>query len=893
MNASSTGASYAVHRGETIAADEIRGAFWRDVLKRRSSTSQGPEIRMITLHLLGGARLEGEDGRLGGEAVQRHRLGLLALLALARDRRLPREKLLAYLWPEHGPRRARHLLNVAVHVLRKAVGKHAIRSEGDDLRLDLDHLRCDVVAFEEAVERGDVRAATELYAGPFMDGYFLDGAPEFDQWQEMRRRELEDAFLAALAAGANAAEAAGDAAEAVRCLRALVRRRPIDAAATIRLMEALAAAGDRAGALKAAERHTRALAEAFDAMPSPEVEQLARRIREAPAPPPGTARSRGAPGVEEGPHVAAHSDGAPPGAAGGTSSRAAPGAEAAAAAARAAETAHSGGTPSVAAEAAPSRATTPAAAAAAEAATSGAMPAATKAPAGRNARPAPRAPRRRMLGLSLVAASAVATLLLALRADDRGAAAEPLQPSVAVLPFADMSPNGDQAYFSDGLTEELLNALAQTPGLRVAARSSSFLFRGPGVDVRSVGRRLDVGAVVEGSVRVDGGQLRVTVQLIDAESGYHLWSGQYDREMRHIFAVQEEIARAVATQLSAELALQLPDTLLTTTTANPAAYRLYLRGRHEWRKRTEEGMWAALEAFEQAIVLDPTYAGAYAGLADTWQLLPDYGGVESSEGLARAKTAALRAVALDSTLAEAHVALGALLDDYDHDRQGAEAAYRRAIALNPGYATARHWLGLHLANGGRFEEALVQIEQARRLDPLSDIVNTAVGAVRYFARDYEGAMAEYRAVLQLRPDFALGWALLGRVQLVAGQVDDAVASLERSVTLSDGDPSYRAVYAAALAARGRTEEARAIAQSVESPSDGGYVPYCELAAAYLYLDENDHALALFRRGYEERDSALKHIGVEPLYDRIRSHPAFAELMREAGLDVDMLAHSHR
>jgi tetratricopeptide (TPR) repeat protein len=390
--------------------------------------------------------------------------------------------------------------------------------------------------------------------------------------------------------------------------------------------------------------------------------------------------------------------------------------------------------------------------------------------------------------------------------------------------------------------------------------------------------------VVEGSVRVDGDRLRVTTQLIDAQSGYHLWSEQYDRRIRDVFAMQEEIARAIATALSAELAQRLPDTLVSTTTANPAAYRLYLRGRHEWRKRTEDGMRAALDAFQEAVVLDPTYAAAYAGLADTWQLLPDYADVASGEGLARAKTAALRAVALDSTLAEAQVALAALLDDYDRDRRGAEVAYRRAIELSPGYATARHWLGIHLADDGRFEEALEQIEDARRLDPLSAIVNTAVGAVRYFARDYDGAVAEYRSVLDLQPDFALGWALLGRVQLVDGRVDEAVASLERSVELSGGDPSYRAVYATALAADGRTTEARAIADEVRGPYPDGYVPYCELASAYLYLGDDEQALALFEEAFDQRDPALKHIRVEPLYDRIRAHPDFVDLMRRAGFD---------
>jgi tetratricopeptide (TPR) repeat protein len=384
-------------------------------------------------------------------------------------------------------------------------------------------------------------------------------------------------------------------------------------------------------------------------------------------------------------------------------------------------------------------------------------------------------------------------------------------------------------------------------------------------------------------VRLDGDQLRVTAQLIETRRGYHLWSEQYDRSMADVFSVQEDIARMVASRLSETLVRGLPDTLVARATASPAAYELYLRGRHEWNGRTRRGMWEALRAFQQAIAIDPGYAAAYAGLSDTWQLLPDYGDVPASEGLAQAKTSALRAIALDSTLAAAYASLGAVLDDYDRDRPGAERAYRRAIALNPAYATARQWLAIHLADDGRFEEALEEIERARRLDPLSLIINTAAGAVTYFARDYQRAVAEYRAVVEQSADFAIAWALMGRAQLVAGRVEPAVEALERSIELSGGDPSYRAVYAAALAAAGRRDEARALADEVAGVSQGGYVPFCEVASAYLYLGDDEKALDLFERGFEQRDPAIKHLNVEPLYDSIRQHPRFRELLKRAGL----------
>ena len=784
---------------------------------------------MITLRLLGGARLEGEGGTVTGEPAQRHRIALLSLLALADGHHLPREKALGLLWPEHRPRETRHLLNVAVYVLRKALGKRTILSEGDALRLDLESIRCDVVDFRRALDRGELRTAVGLYGGPFLDGFFLEGSNPFNDWQEARARELETRYVEALRTLSAQADEDGDRVTAVRHLRDVLRLRPADTAATVALMRLLERSGDRVGALAAARQHDEVLARSFDAEPSPDVKDLARRIREEPRTRVRPARSRA-----EAPEARA-----PPGSTVVENVSGSQGSDGQ-----------------------------------------------DRTDAGDDSHRTGRLPRgrfRRALGMISVLL-AVSFLYAALRQGRGEGDASLRRPpaSVAVLPLADLSPASDHAYLGDGLTEALLTALAQTPGLTVAARSSAFRFRGEDVDVRRVGETLDVATVVQGSIQVIGDRLRLTVRLVDAETGHQLWADRYDRRIRDVFDVQEELARDLATELSAEIAGQLPDTLVPTTTRSAAAYRLYLRGRYEWRKRTEEGMWSALDAFQQAVTLDPGFAGAYAGLADTWQLLPDYGDVDAAEGLARAKTAALRAVALDSTLAEAHVALAALLDDYDRDREGAEAAYRKAIELNPGYATARHWLAIHLADAGRFDEALRQIEIARRLDPLSDIVNTAAGAIRYFARDYPGAIAEYRAVLDVNPDFALGWALLGRVQLVDGRIPGALESLERAVELSRGDPSYRAVYATALAAAGRREEAEALAHDLWSLHPEGYVPYCELASTYVRLGAEEEALQLFRQAFEQRDPALKHIRAEPLYDGLRGNPEFDELVRRAG-----------
>lgn len=785
---------------------------------------------MHILRLLGTARVDGPAGRVAGKSVQRHRLALLSLLATARDNTMPRERLMAFLWPEQDTPRARHLLNVAVHAIRSELGDDTLHSEGSEIRLDPGSLDCDISRFRAARERGDLDAAIAEYGGPFLDGFYLEGAEAFERWQEVERARLAAEMESVLERRAAEAESRGEWALAAECWRRLVLAKPENGLPVLRLMLALEAAGDRAGALHAADAHTEFVAHEYGATPDAEVTALARRLRSFTPASGVRAISEDRQPISAGANARGDADAGP------------------SAPARAPDAAHGPASP---------------------------------APLGTAARNGKRWSR----GIPVLAALALLVAAVSyLTAHARWQATDPA--SVAVLPFMDLSEDQNQAYFSDGLTEELLNSLARIEGLRVAARSSSFRFREPGVDIRTVGRELDVAAVVEGSVRRDGDQLRVTAQLIDTHTGFHLWSQQFDRAVEDVFAVQEAIAREVASALSAELVRGIPDTLVARATAVPEAYDSYLRGRHGWNLRTREGMLRAVDAFQHAVDLDPTYAAAYAGLADAWQLLPDYADVPAREGLARAKTAALRAIALDSTLAAAHAALGALRDDYDRDRAGAERSYRRAIELNPGYSTARQWLAIHLADEGRFDEALEEIERSRRLDPGSLIISTAVGAVRYFADDLAGSIAEYEAVLDREPEFAIALALLGRSLLIAGRAEEAVDALKRSVDLSGGDPSYRAVYAAALAAAGRREEAIRIARDVEVGSREGYVPFCELGGAWVFIGDSAKALELFERGLEARDPAVKHMKVEPLYDAIRAHPRFQAVLARAGLISD-------
>lgn len=761
--------------------------------------------------------------------AQRHQIALLALLATSPNARGSRDKLIALLWPESPPPMARHSLNVALHALRKFLGEGVIRSIGQDLQLDFQVLPCDVAQFSEALAAGDRAGAVARYVGPFMDGFYLDGAEEFERWQEGERARLRGLYAEALEALAVEAEHAGDRRGAVSWWRRAAALDPGSARVTSRLMLALERGGDRAGALALAEAHVSLLAGEYGAEPSPEIVALAARIRGQPAALPE------APGASEG---------APSRAAAGPrlldSGPQAPGAEAPDEVPSALTDTNDGG-------------------------------------------------RRRR---RLYAIGGVAAVLLTASAGTvigRRLLADPATParetaaSIAVLPFQNMSADPANQYLSDGLTEELLNALTRVPGLRVAARTSSFQFRDTAADVRDIARQLDVSAVVEGSVRMSGDSLRITAQLIDARTGYHLWSNDFDRPAQDIFAVQEDIARAVTRSLRVQLAQRIGESLVSAGTRSVEAHDLYLRGRFEWNKRSEQGMRAAREAFEKAIAIDPRYAAAYAGLSDTWQLLPIYGQIHTKEALANAKTAALRALALDSSLAEAHTALAVMHLEYDHDREAAEQRYRRAIEINPGYATAHHWYALFLVAGGRFEEAIAEAELARRLDPLSRVINAAVGTVHLFSRDYVSAIAEFRAILVTDPDWASGVGMLGRALAAAGQYDEAVALIQQALELS-GRPSHKALLAYTLAAAGRTTEARALLRELVRPAPNSFVAPVDLAAVHVALGEADEAIRVLHRGVAERDEEMMYLKVDPRYDPLRADPRFARVVELLDLD---------
>ena len=458
--------------------------------------------------------------------------------------------------------------------------------------------------------------------------------------------------------------------------------------------------------------------------------------------------------------------------------------------------------------------------------------------------------------------------------------------SIAVLPFVNMSGDPDNEYFSDGLSEELINALAGVPELKVAARTSSFAYKGRNEDVRTIARDLGVATILEGSVRKSGNQVRITVQFIKADNGYHLWSESYNRELEDIFAIQEEIARAITEKLQVQLAGG-DERLVKRATTDVEAYDYYLRGRYGLGTAdSEESLRQAIRLFEQAVGRDSTYAAAYAGIADAYIELEDYVEVDEVAPLARA--AALRAVELDDTRAETHTALAHVYMHYDWDWISTERAYRRAVELGPESFEAHAGMAHFLMAAGDHEAALAEtrraIELAREgtLDPVAFEVDAAtnLGHALFAARRYDEAMAEGRRALQLDPQDAAAQHLLALVYLGEGEYAEAIRQLERMDRAGVGDALLLGY---GYAHAGRTAEARQILGEVEGRSGTEQVLLVEIALVHVGLGDLERAVDALEEAYRQRQTGVLHLRMNPLYDPLRPEARFRELMKKAGV----------
>jgi TolB-like protein/DNA-binding SARP family transcriptional activator/Tfp pilus assembly protein PilF len=761
-------------------------------------------LRAFHLRLFGPPALEADGVALDGRAAQRHRLALLALLALSPGQRLSRDKLIASLWPERDADGGRNLLKVSSYVLRSALGEDALLTAGDELRLNPDAVTTDVAAFEEAIATGDHARAAALYRAPLLDGFFLSDAPEFERWVDRERERLARACWTALEALAQQAEEAGDPAGAVEWWKRRAAQDPFDSRVALRLMQALETGGNVAGALQHASVHERLLQDEFGVAPAPEITAFAERLRREGKQRPATRPVD--PAAMDPPDTASPAaEVAPPVAAGGSA-----------------------------------------------------------------ALPSSSAPLRRWRGRWLAAAGVGAVLVIAagLQLWPGDSATEP---SIVVLPFANLSADSANEYFSDGLTEEIITRLAAVPGLKVISRTSAMHYKGSSKPLPQIAGELGVDHVLEGSVRASGGRLRIAAQLIDARDDHHLWADSYEDDPADAFRLQEEIARQVVDAMELRLGARARRLLARPGTRNAEALEFYRRARFAWNSRTREGHERATEYFERAIARDSNYADAYAGLADVhltaFQL--NLFDVPESEVYSRLKWAAERALALDDESADAHTAVAITLW-WQQNWPGAAREFRRAIELNPNHATALSWYSLLLRGMGRFDEAMRTSRRARELDPFAVVVVYNNGWHCYHARDFACAEELYRSALEIT-DYPSAWRGLGLAYTHMGRAAEAQQAVERAIALAPHRTDFIADLAYVQARAGLAGDARATLHDAKREPWESF----NVARAHIALGEPDSAFAwLERSNWRWPHRAARD---DPALDPLRGDARFATL----------------
>jgi adenylate cyclase len=706
-----------------------------------------PKLR---LRLLGTPSVESAGDRLDAAAAQRRCLALLGLLAQAGPAGLSRERILTYLWPEAGADRAGHRLTQLLYLLRRDLHSDALFLGSSDLRLNPAAITTDVEDFGTAIERGDFEGAHEAYGGPFLDGFFLDDAPEFEHWVEEQREEYRRRRLAVLERLASAAAHRGDLAMAAEWWRHLVAADPFNTRVAVGFMEAAAATGDRAAALQFARAHEQLIRKELDADADPAIADAAARIRSSVAP--GTDQPSGL--------------------------------------------------------------------------------------------------------------------------------------SVAVLPFVNMSPERENEYFSDGMTEEVTTALSRVAGLRVASRTSAFAFKGKDLDARQIGERLRVTTLVEGSVRKVGNRIRLTAQLVDTGGGYQLWSETYERTLDDVFILQQELAQAIVTALPLPRTTPSPVPEVRPGTSSLEAYTLYLRGRFFALKRTVEGLKVGIEYLEQALERDPAYARAHAGLAECWALrgFEEFGDLAPAEAMPRAKAAAEEALRLDPGLAEGHLTRGIVAFLYEYDWRVAEACFTRAIDLRPTLSLAHTWYAVLLLTQ-RPHDGLARIHYAAELDPMALPVISIVGLAYYFARRYTEAIVRHRAILEMDPDHPRVHVWLLRALIASGRTAEGLDAAERAIARLGRDPRLLECLGRLLAMVGRRAEAMEVLGELRAMAARRYVSPWHEVGIHVGLQNYAEVRRCLELAADHRSGRIPFAAVEPLLDPVRGEPWFPNLLARAGLSA--------
>ena len=460
-------------------------------------------------------------------------------------------------------------------------------------------------------------------------------------------------------------------------------------------------------------------------------------------------------------------------------------------------------------------------------------------------------------------------------------AAIPAIPAIAVLPLIDLSPDRDQEYFCDGLTEEIINALTRVKELKVISRNSAFQFKGGNLDISQIGHRLGVQKVLEGSLRKGGNRIRVTVRLINVSDGFLIWADDYERELEDIFAIQDDISRSVVNKLKIKL-IDISETqLLKKYTENIDAFSTYLQGRFHWNKRTSDSLEICIEHFNQAIELDPQYALAYAGLADARIVLGFYGKYAPPEVMPLASKAATRALEIDDMLAEAHISEGCVEAVYQWDWSSAEKQFQRGIELKQEYAVGHHWYAInYLTPLERFEEAQMSIQKALELEPSSLVINSTLGLVYYFSRDYQKAIENLEKTLQMDPDYPVTHFFLGRTLVQVSRFSEAMEHFQKALKFYGDSTNMLATFAHAAALAGKPEITKKIITQLQDISKQMYVSAYDMASIYIGLGQSDEAFKWLEKAFEEHAYLLIYLKVDPLMDPLRPKKHFKKILQK-------------
>jgi len=470
------------------------------------------------------------------------------------------------------------------------------------------------------------------------------------------------------------------------------------------------------------------------------------------------------------------------------------------------------------------------------------------------------------------------------KAEDRAEKLFPVdEHRIAVLPMANISPVPQDEYFADGLTEELISSISNITELSVISRTSAMTYKGTGKKVKEIGNELDVGSILEGSVRKAGKRIRITVQLIDVRNDKHLWAQTYDREFSDVFAVQSDIAKQVAAALRIRILPEETRQLEKKPTNSSEAYSLYLKGRYFWNERTEAGVLKAIEYFKQATTLDSNFALAYSGIADSYHVLGSYGHIPYLGAFQKQKENALKAVHFDDSSAEAHTSLAAALGN-DYNWEGAELEFNRAIERNPNYATAHQWYGRFLLRVGKLGKALREASKAELLDPMSLHISVFRGGVYESMKKYDLAEDQLRKVLEVEPNFLNAHVILSSVLLHQGRYDEAEREGEEVMRLTNNHPTAKGWLAVGYAFAGRKEEARTILDELKTFPPETYVAAQPIVYAHVALGEKEEAIELIEKELEGQADWLPELMSDPLVASIKFEPRVVEVLKKIGLE---------